>query len=253
MEKFHLSSYNDTTMNLWHSKLLQQIPWLFHTTSTKDFGSLRYPNFGEIGDQWKPARENFYQELGIDTKKVFMSGNIHGNQVKLISSKDNYGRVEGYDGLLTTEPGLTLAVKTADCLPLFFVDPKNKIIGLIHSGWKGTAGNIAGAAVEEFKKLGSNSTDLLVAIGPSIKKCHYDISPERLIEMSGLKKYITEKNGKFFVDLQTAVVDELLVAGVSQDNIDADPPCTMCKPEKYFSYHSSGKFEDSLLSVIVMR
>jgi len=240
-------------MNLWQPKLFEKIPWLVQATSTKDSGSLRYPNLGETSDPWQPARENFYRQIGIDPKKVFMSGNIHGNQVKPVSSKDNYGRIEGYDGLLTTEPGLTLAVKTADCLPLFFVDPKNKIIGLIHSGWRGTASNIAGAAVEEFKKLGSNPADLLVAIGPSIKKCHYDISPERKNEMIGLEKYLTEKNGKFFVDLQTAVVDELLVAGVSRGNIDADPPCTMCEPEKYFSYHSSGKIEDSLLSVISLK
>jgi len=240
-------------MDIWQSKLFEQIPWLFHATSTKGFGSLRYPNQDETTDPWQSARENFYQEIGIEPKNVVMSGNIHGNKVIKVSFNEAGRRVQGYDGLITNEIGLALVVKTADCLPLFFVDQKNKIIGLIHAGWKGVAANIAAEAVEEFKKLGSNPSELLVAIGPSIKKCHYDISQERTKEMTGWEKYLTEKNGKFFADLQAAVVDELLAAGVARENIDADPPCTMCEPEKYFSYHSSGKFEDSLLSIIVMR
>lgn len=240
-------------MEIWQSKLLSQIPWLLHATSTKDFGSLRYPNQDETTDPWQLAREKFYRELNIDSKSVVMSGNIHGNKVVKVSFNEAGQRVRGYDGLITNEISLALVVKTADCLPLFFIDPKNKIIGLIHAGWKGVMANIATVAVEEFKKLGSNPAELLVAIGPSIKKCHYNISDERQKEMVSLKKYFSEKNEKIFVDLQAAVVDELLAAGVAQENIDANPPCTMCEPKKYFSYHSSGKVEDSLLSVIVMR
>ncbi|MFH1253779.1 MAG: peptidoglycan editing factor PgeF [Candidatus Uhrbacteria bacterium] len=240
-------------MNIWQSPLLQQVPWLFHATSTKDFGSLRYPNPGDLEDLQKLNRKKFYQEIGIDSKKVIMSGNVHDKKIAIVSSQETGQRIEGCDGLITTEPDLTLAVKTADCLPIFFVDPKNKFIGLVHSGWKGTVKNIAVVAVEEFKKIGSDPTDLLVALGPSIKKCHYDIKSERTVEMAALKKYFKNHNGKIFIDLQAAVVDELLAAGVLSKNIDRETPCTMCEPEKYFSYHLSGKIEESLLSVIVMR
>ncbi|MFH1089834.1 MAG: peptidoglycan editing factor PgeF [Candidatus Uhrbacteria bacterium] len=240
-------------MNIWQSKLLQKISWLFQTTSTKDFGSLRYPNINEVGDEWQSARENFYRELGLDPNNVVMSGNIHGNKIAIVSSEQPKGRIDGFDGLITKEQNLILAVKTADCLPIFIIDPKNKIVGLIHSGWKGTVANIAASAVEEFKKLGSDPAELLVAIGPSIKKCHYNISDERQKEMISLKKYFSQTNGKTFVDLQAAVIDELITAGVSKNNIDNETPCTMCEPEKYFSYHSSGRFEDSLLSVITIR
>jgi len=259
VEKRQLTRYNVEVMDFWQSPLLQKIPWLFHTTSTKDFGSLRYPNPGDLEDLQKPNREKFYQEIGIDSNKVVMSGNVHGNLITVVSSKETAQRIEGCDGLITAEPGLTLTVKTADCLPLFFVDHKNKFIGLVHSGWLGTVKNIAAVAVEEFKKLGSNPTDLLVAIGPSIKACHYDIKPEKLEEIKSIypnsnnwKKYLLEKDGKVFVDLQTAVVDELLAAGVNRNNIDSNPPCTMCEPEKYFSYHATGE-NNSSLSVISIK
>jgi len=250
VEKRRLAGYNASVMDIWQSKLLQKIPWLFQATPTKDFGSLRYPNINELGDEWQPARENFYHELGLGQNNVVMSGNIHGNKITVVSSEYPRGRIDGFDGLITREQNLILAVKTADCLPIFIVDPKNKIVGLVHSGWKGTVANIAAVAVEEFKKLDSNPAELLVAIGPSIKKCHYDISEARQKEMIGLKKYFSQTNGKTFVDLRTAVVDELIIAGISKDNIDDETPCTMCEPEKYFSYHSSGRIEDGLLSVI---
>lgn len=240
-------------MDIWQSKLLQKIPWLIHATSTRDFGSLRYPNINEIGDEWQPARENFYLFLNIEPQTIqtiAMSDEVPRNKVAIVSFKDIKQKNKKVDGLITRENKLSFAVKTADCLPIFIVDPKNRIIGLVHSGWKGTVANIAAAAVEEFKKLGSNPAELLVAIGPSIKKCHYDISDERQKEMIGLKKYFSQLNGKTFVDLQAAVVDELIATGILLKNIDQETPCTMCEPEKYFSYHASGKIEESLLSVI---
>ena len=73
------------------------------------------------------------------------------------------------DGLITNEPGVTLATFYADCVPLYFYDPTHKAIGLAHSGWRGTVGNIAKATVEAMQKAyHTDPADLIAAIGPSI-------------------------------------------------------------------------------------
>lgn len=205
-----------------------------HATSTRADGSLRYPNAGEAEDPWEMNREKFLRSLGIDPASVVFSGNTHGNQVLFLPlfkgelEGVTMQRIEGVDGLLTDLPNLALGVKTADCMPIFVVDPSKRTVGLFHAGWKGVEAGMPKAAVEAFTAHGSNQRDLLVAIGPSIRSCHYRRS------------------------LQDEAVEQLLTAGVPREHIDATAPCTACEQDKYFSYHLSKKSAESMLSVIAI-
>lgn len=237
-------------MNVWQSALLNHIPWLAHGTATRDFGSTRYPNEGEE-DATAENRARFLRELGLDPSRLAASGNEHGNRVEAVSAP---GRVENCDGLITSDQGLALGTKTADCLPLFFVDPATRTVAVAHAGWKGVASGIAIEAVRAFLERGSRPQDLLVAIGPSIGPCHYHVSPERRGDMLARTPFISASDfadGR--VDLRAIVARQLAASGVIETNVDARPPCTACEPERFWSYVLLQDASQGMLSVISIK
>ena len=151
-------------------------------------------------------------------------------------------------GLTTAHPGMTLGVKTADCLPVFFVDPVFKMVGLAHAGWKGVK---LGIVKEMVYQMG---TDVLVAIGPSIRSCHYFIHKERREELLQgpdiLPEHFKQIENQYRADLQAMVLSQLLCSGIPQENIDDSAPCTACEQDRFFSYHLSQDPDQGMLSVI---
>lgn len=235
-----------TEREIWKSTLLERVPWLTHGTSTKDWGSLRYPSKEESGDAWKPARELFVSALGGDPERFVLSGNIHGKKVVEVVCPVN--RLDACDGLVTDQAGLMLGVKTADCLPIFFVDTRTRRIAIAHAGWKGV---MRGIVLEVMRHFHPN---VLVALGPSIGNCHYQIHDARRLRMLKRAHILPEdfvsQGEKHAVDLRAMVVRQLLQAGVSRENIDTSAPCTACHQDRFFSYHAERTISNSLLSVI---
>ena len=144
-------------------------------------------------------------------------------------------------------PGVVLTTFYADCVPLYFVDPVRKAIGLSHSGWRGTVGRIGQITVEKMtQEYGTRPEDLTVAIGPSICRSCYEVS-EDVIEQfrqnfsEGLweKLYDIKENGKYQLDLWEANRQILLEAGVSQERILTPGLCTCCNPSFLFSHRAS--------------
>lgn len=243
-------------MNAWQSALLNEIPWLAHGTATRDFGSTRYPGEGEE-DTTAGNREKFLRALGLDPSRLTVSGNVHGNRVSTPAKEGPGGglrRIENSDGVITSNPGLVLGTKTADCLPLFFVDPTTRTVAIAHAGWKGVASGIAIEAVRAFSERGSHPSDLIVAIGPSIGPCHYQVSAERRAEMLARTPFISPddfSDGR--VDLRAVVVRQLVSSGVAAQNIDANSPCTACEPDRFWSYVLLQDASDGMLSVISIK
>src|SRR5579883_2911524 len=101
---------------------------------------------------------------------------IHSATIVEASSADS--AAEG-DGLITSEPGMVVGIKTADCVPVLLADPVSHAVAAVHAGWRGSAQNIASAAVNELvTRYGARAQDLHAAIGPSIGVCCYEVSPE---------------------------------------------------------------------------
>lgn len=150
------------------------------------------------------------------------------------------------DGLITNEPGVVLATFYADCVPLYFVDTKNKAIGLSHSGWKGTVGRMGQATLQLMtEEFGTNPTDVVAAIGPSICQDCYEVSEDVAEQFADeFRNYqdeilINKGKGKYLLDLWKANEIVLTEAGVKKDNIAVTNICTCCNPALLFSHRAS--------------
>ena len=142
----------------------------------------------ERGDLEEAVRTNYEllgAAIGFSTDSLVFSKQTHTTNVRVVTEEDRgkgFVKERDYtdvDGLVTNVPGITLATFYADCVPLYFVDPVHKAIGLSHSGWKGTVGKIGKVTVEQMTaQYGTDPKDVLAAIGPSICQSCYEVSED---------------------------------------------------------------------------
>lgn len=161
------------------------------------------------------------------------------------------------DGLVTASAGLLLIIKTADCLPVFLVDPENRAVAAVHCGWRSTWQKILVSACGLMKeKFGSRPETLLAGLGPCIERNCYEVGPEVLesFKASGFdtgKIFAPSLNkDKFYLDLREAnrllLVDEV---GLKPENIYQVSACTFCSKDLY-SYRRDRQTEQRLINFI---
>ena len=132
--------------------------------------------------------------------------------------------------MFTSLPELWLAIRTADCLPILFVDPRAKVIAAVHAGWRGTVDQILVKTVARLTtECQCVPADLLVAIGPGISACCFEVGAEVANQFESA--YVsTGSTGKVHIDLKKANLAQLLQVGVRAKNIDVAEACTICTP-----------------------
>lgn len=196
----------------------------------------------------------FEKKCGFCFNKVIWANQVHGNDVKIITKNDiktneKFINIGQYDGLVTNVFGVTLAVFTADCVPVLLIDKNNGVCGVAHCGWKPLTKDVLKNTVECMKHLGAESSQILAAIGPSIGKCCFETNKDvydALVACLGNNAdacsiYNIDKN-KYNIDLKKAVKIRLCQLGVFASNIQILDDCTFCKNKDYFSYrHDNGK------------
>lgn len=185
---------------------------------------------------------NFFSSYNIPPSKTVFMEQVHGAEVASCD-KDCAGHwIPGVDGLVTTEKNLFLCVNAADCVSLFFFEPKNKIVGIAHAGWRGTLGEIGKNVVQRMiNKHGGKLENIIVGIGPSICGKCYEADKERYDLFSSLHSPQARmiKNDKHFLDLKQINVKILQDAGIKPRNIEVSPYCTVCHNDLFFSYRKN--------------
>ncbi|MCD7737083.1 MAG: peptidoglycan editing factor PgeF [Lachnospiraceae bacterium] len=208
------------------------------------------------GDDPERVSENFRrisEAAGFSCDRMVFSCQTHTTNVREATEKDcgmGYLRELDYtdvDGLVTNTPGVVLATFYADCVPLYFVDPAHRAIGLSHSGWRGTVNNIAGVTVNKMQKAyGTEPSDLIAAIGPSICQDCYEVSEdvvgifrERYPKELWPSLFERKNEEKYQLNLWEACRRNLLRAGVRPERILVTDLCTCCNPDIFFSHRAS--------------
>jgi YfiH family protein len=187
---------------------------------------------------------------------------VHGDRVVLFEGNrqkiDEVWRLEG-DVLLTRTPGIALGVFTADCLPIFFYDPIQGAIGIVHAGWRGTALGVAGKAVEKMREIfGCKNSDILAALGPCIGPCCYEVDgPVKNAFISGGLPWnlvsVPRGQEKWLLDLYQANLYLMENHGISRGNINVLRICTSCRGDTFYSYRNADKTGGRQLNFIALR
>ena len=169
----------------------------------------------------------------------------HSNHVQYI---DKPGIYKDTDGLITNiKNNIYLTIQTADCVPIFIIDNRKEMIGLVHSGWKGTSQGIILSAISIFSDYGSNLNDVQVYLGPFIKSCCYEIKNDVALFFDD--KFIICDNNKLFLCLDLKIKSDLLNVGVQNSNIFISDICTY-ENKKFCSYRRDKDKAGRMYSII---
>jgi YfiH family protein len=230
------------------------------------FGTLNLGFFG--GDIRERVLENRRRAAGAfraDMGQMVMARQVHGVRVHQARAADR-GRgvwdeesmIPETDALITDIPGVLLVTFHADCVPIFFLDPRKKAIGLAHAGWKGSIAGIAGETVRAMEAcFGSRPAHLLAGIGPSIGPCHYEVDDpvtDLIKEVFGRRiqpwLYPGESPGKAFLDLWALNTQILEQAGVLKAHIEVSALCTLCHKDRFFSHRAGMKGRQAAMMML---
>jgi YfiH family protein len=126
----------------------------------------------------KEELKTICEEINIEIDNITSNNQVHSDIVNIITDKNISQKSEG-DALITNLKNVPLLVFTADCVPIAIMDTKNKAIGLVHSGWRGTFDKISEKTIKAMQEnYGTNPEDLICVILPSIGKCCYCVSDD---------------------------------------------------------------------------
>lgn len=215
------------------------------------------------GDRWENVLKNYEilgNALGFDTKNIVLSHQTHTDTVlkvgKAQAGSGLYGpELPECDGLITNEPGVALAIFTADCTPILLHDPVTGAVGAVHAGWRGTAASIAGKAVAAMvREFGSRPEDIRAAIGPNIGVCCFETDrdvPEAMVAAFGeeAKPFIFPKEDKYYVNLKE--INALVLRRAGVDHIEISTDCTVCQSHRFWSHRVTRGDRGSQGAIIV--
>jgi len=184
----------------------------------------------------KFSRKEIANKLESNTYNLAIPEQVHSTVVEFARLPGNYPAA---DGLVTTNSNILLTLKVADCAPVFLYEPLKRIIGLVHSGWRGTVGNIVSNAIKLMQKNGAESRDIRCFLGPTISKCCYEVDWE-------VSQYINDEAkvkidyDKWKVDLHGQIRYQLTELGVPANSIRVSNLCTYESLECH-SYRRDGE------------
>lgn len=262
---FHLNKIH--SIQYYESSFLSGCDFLTHAFCTRiggiseeDYTSLNI-SFRE-GDLESRVLQNWNRlamAFAIPLDNFLTLNQVHGDDIFLIKPYGDYlptDKTLNYDAIVTTRQNLAICIKTADCVPILIVDRVQKIIAAVHAGWKSTAARIGAKVLRLlFERYNSNPQNLLVAVGPSIGPCCFEVDEEaansfRHQEDDEAFLYPAEKQKKWIVDLPEANRRQMISCGIPEDNIDLSNLCTSCRHDLFFSHRGSGALRDvSLISL----
>ena len=222
------------------------------------------------GDKKEAVAENFRrigEALGVRCEDMVLSRQTHTTNVRIVTDADRgkgITRERDYtdvDGLVTNVPGICLVTSYADCVPLFFVDPVKKVIGLSHSGWRGTVGKIGRKTVELMhERFGSDPADILAAVGPSVCMDCYEVSSdviekfkEAFPENCWEQLFYEKPDGKYQLDLWKANELIFLESGILPEHIAVTNVCTHCNSDIFYSHRAAGDKRGNLCAFLALK
>ena len=276
----------------------RELEWLWHGFSTRRGGASRaFSEAGcngelNLGFSIEDDRETVMRNrrllaeavTGDPATPLITVRQIHSNVVLRAGPADAVLKQPGKaDGLMTDQPGLLLAIMTADCIPVLVADRSRRVVTAFHAGWRGTVKRIVECGVGRMRlEFGSRPEDLIAAIGPGIGGCCYSVGEEVQAAFESQFAYARELFTEVYdpdpvrlkypmlflnqrapghaaplmsvhLDLVEANRRQLVDAGLSPDRIQCVGACTNCHTEQFFSHRAEHGRTGRMMAVIGIR
>ena len=244
-------------------KKLLEYPEITHCYTLRSGNKLNFPPIYKDEKMLKQSYKKICDCLELDTATIMKPYQTHTDRIEIVDSIKELNEV---DGIITDKTNITLLTTSADCTSLLFFDPIKKVIGNVHSGWKGTLQAIGKKAVEKMMKTyNSNPSDIICCICPCIKQCCFEVDEDikELFEkeyknLENLDKIIQKGNvvegkQKYYIDTTEINIQLLKKIGLKEENIVDSGVCTKCHPECFHSYRVDKENSGRNAAIISMR
>ena len=227
------------------------------TSGNKGIWSRNEPSDPPTGDY-----VSLNEKLGIPLSRFIRPYQTGGDKVEIVGAehggsgviKDN--DLKKVDGLITAEKALVLSIIAADCVPVFLIDEKAEVIGLLHCGWMSASGRMVRNAVECMKELRAVPSDIQVIIGPHICTDCYEVGEEvrteyaKVFNKNELESLFDNRSGKLYLSLSKAIFLKLIAEGLLEKNISAVDDCTY-HDTAYYSYRRGDRGHQNLAYIMM--
>lgn len=251
-------------MKTIHSELLSHFDDVGALFTTRHGGMSKAPystaNLAfHVGDDPTDVLRNhdrLAQSLGYDRLSLVHMRQIHSDQITIIDDTHTFDMPPQCDALITDRKNIPLMVMSADCTPILLYDPIRKAIGAVHAGRAGALNAILPKTIQKMgDTFGSRYSDLRIALGPSIHGCCYEIN-ETIASETDVKGYpeaLRKEEEKVFLDVNSILLQQLGVLGISSNQIEVIDHCTSCQCDEYFSYRADRTHTGRIAGVIFLK
>lgn len=258
------------TIEYLETDALKAFEFLVHAFCTRR-GGVSEGNFSSLnfsvreGDKRENVRRNWEivaAAFNLQVENFLVVNQVHDDRI-LIIDRPHFDierhKMASYDAIVTNQPGIALAIKTADCVPIFFVDRIKRVIGVAHAGWRGTSLNISAKVVGALReKFSCNTSDITAVIGPAIGQCCYQVDGRVLnaMEAEHNRRDIfspCSSPGHWMLDLPLANTFQMVEGGVLPENIHVAGYCTSCQRDIFFSHRGEKGNTGRQLNFIMLK
>lgn len=245
-------TFDNNKIGLFKFHILEKFPEVlnFVTTRQDPYGNGKNFNIGYSGgtqDECRANRLTLANAVGVQPERFVFQNQIHRDNVHEATefdagagfySKDS--AIQDTDILVTSQRGICIVTRSADCIPVLLYSPDTKSVAAVHSGREGTFLGVAAKAAKELcKRYGAKYSNIVACIGPGICGSCYEVDIDCASKFFNNNRFapdtITIKGNKAYLDLKKMIFYDLLTTGLVANNIEISDICTKCSNKTFFS------------------
>ncbi len=204
-------------------------------------------------------RKHLCQFISHSLDHAVFAQQVHSNHIAVVSLNEKgagafqpENAISECDSMITKDKNLVLCIQTADCLPVFILDPIDNIIAMVHAGWRGTEKKILFKTIQKMlNAFDSKPENLIISFGPGIHSCCYEVSADFQQYFSA--EVLEKRHNKYYLDLIKENSLQAIETGVTEKNILTESSlCTCCHLDKFFSYRKEGDQSGRIVSFLAL-
>lgn len=208
------------------------------------------------GDSLSADYARLAAAFGCHGDAIIRVRQVHGRTVLVVRPDEALTPLPEADAIVSIDPARVISIGIADCVPIVMADRRRRAVAVVHAGWRGTAAGVVGATLDVLESLGVPASDLIVAVGPSIGPCCYQVDPpvrERFGMLASGAWFVADGPGHWRLDLAKANYDQLVAKGVRGEDIALAGECTSHRPETWLSFRRDGADSGRMVAAIRLR